>query len=90
MDHFNTEFTMYAQECLDTQDLLDQFWSEYYQSPGENPHHHAVKNLLRGFRKILDSSSKTAVAIDMDDPIDAIIRCAEKEGYMEIAQLLSI
>jgi hypothetical protein len=90
MDHLNMEFTMYAQQYLGTQHLLDQFWSECYRHPGENPNHQAVENLLRSFRKALDSSSKTAAAIDMDDPLDAIIRCAEKEGYMEIAQLLSI
>ncbi len=79
---------MVVQECLDTQDLLDQFWSERYT--GKNHQHHAVENLLRGFRKALDSSSKTAAAIDMDDPLCEIIRCAEREGYMEVAQLLSI
>jgi len=89
MNHLNMEFTMYVQEYLDTQDLLDQFWSECYNS-GNNHQHHAVENLLRGFRKALDSSSKTAAAIDMDDPLDEIIRCAEKEGFIEIAQLLSI
>lgn len=83
------EFTMYAQECLTTQDLLDQFWSESYNSGG-NHQRHAVESLLRNFRRILDSSSKTAAAIDMDDPLCEIIRCAEREGYMEIAQLLSI
>jgi hypothetical protein len=81
---------MYVQECFDTQDLLDQFWSECYRYPGDKNQRHAVENLLRDFRKVLDGSSKTAVAIDMDDPLCEIIRCAEKEGFMEVAQLLSI
>ncbi len=81
---------MHTQECLEPQILLDQFWSDCY-GPSENVRtHQAVENLLAGFRKTLNSSSKTAAAIDMDDPLDEIIRCAEKEGFMEIAQLLSI
>jgi hypothetical protein len=81
---------MHTQEYLGSQDLLDQFWSDCY-GPSENVQtHQAVENLLTGFRKTLADSSKTARAIDMDDSIDEIIRCAEKEGFMEIAQLLSI
>ena len=81
---------MDTQEYLDTQDLLDQFWSDCYRNPENIKTHGTVENLLSCFRKALDSSSKTAVAIDMDDPLDEIIRCAEREGFMEVAQLLSI
>jgi len=81
---------MLTQEYLDTQDLLDQFWMDCYSRPEKIPTHQAVVNLLKGFRKTLLSSSKTAIAIDMDDPLDEIVRCAEREGFMEIAQLLTI
>lgn len=81
---------MLLHEPIDAQGLLDQFWSDCYRYPKQIQTHQAVKKLLKGFRKTLDSSSKTAVAIDMDDPLDEIIRCAEKEGFMEVAQLLSI
>jgi hypothetical protein len=90
MDHLNMEFTMYAQQYSGTQHLLDRFWSDCYQHSDKIQTHQAIQNLLKEFRKSLDSSSKTAAAIDMDDPLDAIIYYAEKEGYMEIAQLLSI
>jgi hypothetical protein len=81
---------MLTQEHTGSQDLLDQFWSDSY-GPSENVQtHQAVANLLTGFRKILDDSSQTARVIDMDDPLEEVIRCAEKEGFMEIAQLLSI
>ncbi|GJL79539.1 MAG: hypothetical protein NPINA01_25280 [Nitrospinaceae bacterium] len=81
---------MFTQELLDPQDLLDQFWSDRYRHPEKQGNREDVENLLRRFRKVLDSSSKTAVAIDRDDPLNEIVRCAEKEGFMEVAQLLSI
>ncbi len=81
---------MLLHEPIDAQGLLDQFWSDCYLNPEDYRPHRAVQNLLTSFRKTLDSASKTATAIDLDDPLDEIIRCAEKEGYMEIAQLLSI
>lgn len=81
---------MLTQEYMGSQELLDQYWSDCYGYPAKNQTHQAVKNLLKGFRKTLADSSRTARAIDMDDPLDEIIRCAEKEGFMEIAQLLSI
>lgn len=80
---------MHTQQ-MNPQVLLDRFWSDCYQHSDKNQTHQATQNLLSEFRKSLDSSSKTAAAIDMDDPLDAIIYYAEKEGYMEIAQLLSI
>jgi hypothetical protein len=81
---------MLTQEHTDSQDLLEKYWSDCYRYPKSIQTHQAVKNLLKGFRKTLDSSSKTAAAIDMNDSLNEIIRCAEKEGFMEIAQLLSI
>lgn len=81
---------MLTQEYMGSQELLDQFWNDCYGCPATGQTHQAVENLLKDFRKTLPSSSKTAFAIDMDDPLDEIIRCAEKEGFMEIAQLLSI
>ncbi len=81
---------MLTQEHRGSQNLLDQFWSDCYRYPENIRTHQAFQNLLKSFRKTLDSSSKTARAIGMDDPIDEIIRCAEKEGFMEISQLLSI
>lgn len=74
----------------DSQNLLEQYWSDCYQYPKSIQTHQAVENLLQGFRKTLDGTSKTAAAIDMDDSLNEIIRCAEEEGFMEVAQLLSI
>ena len=90
MNNLNVELKMLTQESVGSQDLVDQYWSDCYKYPEIFHTHQAVKNLLKGFRKTLEHSSKTAAAIDMDDPLDEIIRCAEKEGFMEIAQLLSI
>ncbi|GJL79538.1 MAG: hypothetical protein NPINA01_25270 [Nitrospinaceae bacterium] len=81
---------MFMTEYLDSQDLLDQFWSDRYRHPEKAQDHERVENLLMCFRQVLDSSSKTAVAIDRDDPLNEIVRCAEKEGYVEMAQLLSV
>ena len=81
---------MFAQEIIDSQDLLDQFWSDCYRSQESNNNHQAVEDLLRNFRNTLDDFSITAAAIDRDDPLDEIIRCSEEEGFMEVAQLLSI
>ena len=81
---------MLTQKQMDSQELLDHYWSDCYRYPENFESHLALENLLAGFRKTLASSSKTAAAIDLDDPIDEIIRCAEKEGFMEFAQLLSI
>ncbi len=81
---------MLTQKQKDSQELLDQYWSDCYRYPENFASHLALDNLLTSFRRNLASSSKTATAIDLDDPIDEIIRCAEKEGFMEFAQLLSI
>jgi hypothetical protein len=81
---------MLTQEYANSQNFLEQYWSDCYRHPKSIQTHRAVENLLKSFRKTLDCSSKTAAAIDMDDPLNEIIRCAEKEGFMEVAQLLSI
>ena len=83
-----SEQDLFSQDLLDPQDLLDQYCSDRYRHPEKVEANQAVENLLSCFRKALDSSSKTAVAIDMDDPLDEIIRCAEEEGYMDMALLL--
>lgn len=81
---------MLTQKHSNSQDFVDQYWSDCYRYQDNIQNRQATKNLLTGFRKTLAGSSKTAAAIDLDDPLDEIIRCAEKEGFMEFAQLLSI
>ena len=69
-------------------ELLDRFWRDYYKSPSKSQARLAVENLLGAFRKTLDASTKTAIAIDMEFSIEEIIQRAEKEGQMELGQIL--
>ena len=90
MNNLDWELTMITQEYLNSQDLLDQFWSDCYKAPEKIQTSHAIENLLRNFRKSLDSSSTTAEAIDNGFPLEEISRYMEKEGFTEIAQALNI
>ena len=69
-------------------ELLDQFWKDYYKNPSKSQTRLAVEFLLEEYRKTLDASTKTAIAIDMDFSIEEIIQRAEKEGQMELGQIL--
>lgn len=80
---------MITQEYSNTQDLLDQFWNDGYPYLEKVQTNQDVNNVLIIFRKSLNSSSTTAGAIDNGFPLDEIIHYAEKDGYHEIAQLLS-
>lgn len=71
-----------------TREILDRFWSDYYKNPSKSQTCLAVENLLEAFRKTLDASTKTAIAIDMEFSLEEIIQRAEKEGQMELGQIL--
>ena len=70
------------------QELLDKFRSDYYRLGNKHQARIAVNRLMTEYRKTLNTSSKTAIAIDMDYPIELTIQRAESEGHMELGKLL--
>jgi hypothetical protein len=72
------------------QRLLDTFWSEYYRSSDKTQVRQAINRLLEEYRESLDTSSKTAIAIDIDYPIELTTQAAESEGHIELGQILRL
>jgi len=71
------------------QDWIDGFWRDYFNTPkGVEADWRVHQSLLDGFRVTLDKGSPTARAIDENAPADVILRTAEKEGFVEFAQIL--
>ncbi len=71
------------------QDWIDRFWKDYFNTPkGIEPDWRVHQSLLDGFRETLDAKTLTAQAIDQNALVDEILLSAEREGFVEFAQIL--
>jgi hypothetical protein len=69
--------------------LIEQFWDDYYEQSGERQTDVALKKLLRSYRQSLDIGSKTANAIDKHFSLDDLIVCAKEEEHVEFAKTVA-
>jgi hypothetical protein len=69
--------------------IVEQFWDDYYERSGERNTQIALKKLMWNFRQSLDTSSKTANAIDKHLPLEEVIVRAKEEEYFELAETIS-
>ena len=69
--------------------LIENFWDDYYERQGERHTDIALKKLLKRFRETLDDCSKTAFAIDYHYPLEEVAVRAKDENHLEFAQTVS-
>ncbi len=69
--------------------VVEQFWDDYYQYSGERQTDLALNNLLKNFRRIVDADSRTANAIDKHLPLRELIFRAKEENYLEFAETVT-
>jgi hypothetical protein len=68
------------------EELIEQFWDDYYECQGERHPDIALRKLLIRFRGTLEDGSKTAFAIDYHYSLNEIICRAKDENHFEFAQ----
>ena len=68
------------------EELIEQFWDDYYECQGVRHTRKALNKLLLSFRGTLEDGSKTAFAIDYHYPLDEVICRAKDENHCEFAQ----
>jgi len=71
------------------QDWIDRLWRDCFNSRKRiAPDWGVHPSLLDGFRETLDAKTLTAQAIDHKASVYDILLSAEKEGFIEFAQIL--
>ncbi len=69
--------------------LIEQFWDDYFEHSGERQADVALRKLLRNYRYSLDTDSRTAHAIDKHLSLDELIVRAKEEEHFELAETIT-
>lgn len=72
-----------------SEDLIEQFWDDYYEHSGERQTDVALKKLLRSYRQSLETGSRTANAIDKHLSLEELIVRAKEEEHFEFAETIT-
>jgi hypothetical protein len=73
-----------------TKNPISDFWDNYDCLLQRDSFGSAIDVLLEEFRLLIEDSSKTAQAIDKQEPLDSIATCAREENYYDLAEILGL
>ncbi len=69
-------------------DSIEKFWSYGKDLQEEDVFRAALSQLLKGFRKNLDDSTKLAKSIDNKDSSTTMLKIAVEEDLLDLAEIL--
>ena len=71
------------------ENIIEQFWDDYYEHSGERQTDVALRKLLKSYRPFLDTGSRTANAIDKHMTLEELIVRAKEEEHFELAKTIT-